>query len=265
VTEDEVRRRIFLSYRRDDCLMHAGRLAENLRERAGAEVFLDIDTIGLGENFVKRIEREISRCDMVLVMIGDEWLNIIGRDGKPRIQDPVDFIYLEIKTALERDVPVIPVLVEGTSMPRPEDLPEELRELALRNGAELRVESWPQDFERLAGALPGPARAHVGGETPSSSAKTRASIDFVVARGFIESIPRGRWTSYGEVAKAAGAPRGAMAIGNWLLARGEDVPNVWRVLTNKGEVAGGWAPKDPDLPQSPDAVRDLLGERGSPA
>ena len=59
MTGTQRQRRIFLSYRRDDCLMHAGRLAENLRERTGAEVFLDIDTVGLGENFVKRIEREI--------------------------------------------------------------------------------------------------------------------------------------------------------------------------------------------------------------
>src|ERR1700704_6243730 len=122
----EAQRRIFLSYRRDDCAVHAGRLAENLRDRSGDEVFLDIDTIGLGENFVTRIEREIGRCDVLLVMIGDDWLTLTGRDGRPRIFDPLDLIFLEIKSALERDVPVVPVLVEGASMPRPEQLPDEL-------------------------------------------------------------------------------------------------------------------------------------------
>ena len=181
-------RRIFLSYRRDDCAVHAGRLAENLRHGSGDEVFLDIDTVSLGENFVKRIEREIGQCDLVLVMIGDDWLTLAGADGRPRIFDPLDWIFLEMKSALERDVPVVPVLVEGASMPRPDQLPGELRELALRHGAELRDATWAADVARLAAGLPAPARtvtAVVTGEPVDFAAerKVRARLDFVAALG----------------------------------------------------------------------------------
>lgn len=266
-TEAPPRRRIFLSYRRDDCAVHAGRLADNLTDRAGADVFFDVDTVKLGEDFVKAIEREVTRCDVVIVMIGDDWLVISGRDGRPRIQDPRDFVHVEVRMALERDIPVIPVLVEGAEMPRPEELPRELRNLAFRHAAELREGSWTQDFERLSGALPGPAKTSAALREPTRTAlgarqQERARIDFVAARAFIESIPPGRWSTYQEVARAGGSPAGAMAIGNWLRTQGEALPHVWRVLTRRGEVSEGWAPDSSQLPSSPEAVRELLMEEG---
>lgn len=261
------RRRIFLSYRRDDCAVHAGRLADNLTDRASADVFFDVDTVKLGEDFVKAIEREVTRCDMVIVMIGDDWLVITGRDGRPRIQDPRDFVHVEVRMALERDIPVIPVLVEGAKMPHPDQLPWELRDLAFRHAAELREGSWTQDFERLAGALPGPAATSAAHPEQARTAVSvrqpeRASIDFVAARAFIESIPAGRWSTYQEVARAGGSPAGVMAIGNWLRAQGDALPHVWRVLTHRGEVSEGWAPQSPQLPSGHEAVRELLVEEG---
>ena len=260
------RRRVFLSYRREDCAVHAGRLADNLTDRVGADVFFDVDTVRLGENFVKAIEREVTRCDMVIVMIGDDWLDIAGRDGRPRIQDPRDFVHLEVYMALKRDIPVIPVLVEGATMPRADQLPHELRDLAFRNAAELREGSWKQDFERLAGALPAPSLVEAtpapGGAAVKARRTERASIDFVAARAFVESIPAGRWSTYQQVARAAGSPRGAMAIGNWLRTQGEDVPHVWRVLNRRGEVSEGWAPADPSLPATPESVRERLASEG---
>lgn len=151
-TPDE--RRVFISYRRDDCAAHAGWLADTLRRHHAGQVFLDVDTIALGENFVKRIEREIERCDVVLVLIGREWLTLVDSDGSPRIFDELDWVHLEIKAALERDVPVIPVLVEGARMPRPQQLPESVRDLAFRNGFELSPTRWEADVLRLVGQLP---------------------------------------------------------------------------------------------------------------
>ena len=138
-------------------MVHAGRLAENLELRAGAHVFLDIESIPPGVSFPDYIEREIAACDVVLAMIGDDWLTITGADSQPRIADPSDWVHLEIAAALDRGVLTIPVLVEGARMPRADDLPAPLANLANRNAAELRDSSWRQDVERLVQALPSPA------------------------------------------------------------------------------------------------------------
>src|SRR6478672_1855322 len=90
--------RIFISYRREDCAVHAGRLADNLETKTDDEVFLDVDSIPLGADFAEYIDRQIASCDVVLVMIGDDWLSVANEDGAPRIQDPLDFVHLEVKS-----------------------------------------------------------------------------------------------------------------------------------------------------------------------
>ena len=80
--------KIFVSYRREDCMIHAGRLAENLTWRAGAEVFLDVESIPLGVSFPEWIDKEVARCDAMLVVIGNEWLTIVGRTGDPASRTP---------------------------------------------------------------------------------------------------------------------------------------------------------------------------------
>ena len=147
------RLKVFISYRRADCMVHAGRLAENLTWRAGAEVFLDVESIPLGVSFPEWIDREIAACDAVLVVIGDDWLALSYEGDPPRIESPSDWVRVEIEAALERGVLTIPVLVEGTTMPHPDQLPDSIRGLAYRNAAELRDSSWSADFERIAAAL----------------------------------------------------------------------------------------------------------------
>jgi alkylated DNA nucleotide flippase Atl1 len=88
------------------------------------------------------------------------------------------------------------------------------------------------------------------------------TIDFESAKEFIQSIPEGRWASYGDVAAAAGAPRGAQAIGTWLLQTGEEIPNVWRVLRRNGEVSEGWRGELPGVPATPRDVRERLEVEG---
>nr|MBA3747729.1 toll/interleukin-1 receptor domain-containing protein [Solirubrobacterales bacterium] len=135
---------IFISYRREDCPAHAGRLYDTLKALFGEQnVFMDVDTIGLGEDFVETIQQAVGACDVVLVLIGDEWLNVKDRAGTRRIDSPEDFVRLEVATALARDdVRVIPVLVEGAEMPNSTQLPEALAPLARRNGISLMDAQW---------------------------------------------------------------------------------------------------------------------------
>jgi hypothetical protein len=151
--------RLFLSYRRDDCPVHAHFLNVALQLRMDADVFFDTDSIPLGRDFVKEIETEVSACDAVIVMIGDSWLTLTDEKGRRRISSPNDWVRAEVKAALDRDIPVVPVLVQDTPMPEAKDLPRPIRRLTSRNAARLGDDSLPEDashlVERLRATLSG--------------------------------------------------------------------------------------------------------------
>ena len=88
-------------------------------------------------------------------------------------------------------------------------------------------------------------------------------LDPEAATAFVGSVLPGRWTTYGDVAAAGGSPKGAMAVGGWLMANGHRVPGVHRVLNAKGEVSDGWVAASPDLPQTAEGVRELLHAEGA--
>jgi len=145
--------RIFISYRRGDSSGHAGRLFDALQARFGHDhVFMDISGIDSGENFVEAIDQAIRSCDALVAVIGDEWLTCTVGNIR-RLDSPDDFVRTEIATALERGIPVVPVLVEHTSMPAAASLPEPLKPLATRNAHELTDARWSYDVERLIAAL----------------------------------------------------------------------------------------------------------------
>jgi hypothetical protein len=122
--------RIFLSYRRDDAAGHAGRLHDALTSRFGAgRVFMDVATIQPGADWLRVIDEAVTSCDVLVAVIGQGWHS--------RIHEPDDVVRLEVATALEHDVRVIPVLVQATAPPAAEDLPEQLAELTRRNALEL--------------------------------------------------------------------------------------------------------------------------------
>ncbi len=130
--------RMFLSYRREDAAGHAGRLYDDLTQRFGAErVFMDVDAIAPGAAFAQVIESAVSSCDVLLAVIGTRWLTATDREGRSRLSDPQDWVRLEITAALDRDIPVIPLLVQGASMPDAEALPPLLAPLAGREALEL--------------------------------------------------------------------------------------------------------------------------------
>jgi hypothetical protein len=131
--------KIFLSYRREDSLDVAGRIHDRLVTRFGKDsVFMDVDSIPFGVDFRAFLSDWVGRCDVLLVIIGDHWLEVRDLDGNARLGDPGDFVTIEIAAAMERQIPVIPVLVGQAEMPRRNDLPKPLSQLAYRNGAEVR-------------------------------------------------------------------------------------------------------------------------------
>ena len=142
--------KLFISYRRDDSAGHAGRVHDRLAAEFGRDVlFMDVDAIPLGSNFAKVLGDEVGKCDGLLAIIGPNWLEIRDERGRRRLDDPADFVRVEIAAALQRDIPVIPILLEGTRIPRAEELPEELKELALRNSLHVRHDSFHLDMEKL--------------------------------------------------------------------------------------------------------------------
>ena len=143
--------KVFVSYRRDDSRHQAGRLYDHLVEKFGKGfVFKDVDSIPLGSDFREILTERVAGCDVFLAVIGDEWLSIAGPSGIRRLDDPGDFVRIEIEAALGRSIPVIPVLVGNSSIPKAEELPENLRELAYRNGTPVRPDpDFYNDLERL--------------------------------------------------------------------------------------------------------------------
>jgi FHA domain/TIR domain len=121
---------VFISYRRGDGAGYAMVLHERLVAHFGpARVFRDLDTLGPGTNFVARIESAIGSCAVVIALIGTNWAGALP-DGSRRLDDPDDFLRLELVSALQLGVRIIPVLVQGATMPRREELPEPVRALS---------------------------------------------------------------------------------------------------------------------------------------
>jgi eukaryotic-like serine/threonine-protein kinase len=149
--------KLFISYRRTDSRKDVGRLYDRLVDAFGKEnVFKDVDSIPAGSDFRGVLAEAVSSCDICLVVIGTQWLNIRDEDGNRRIDLPDDFVRIEIHTALTRDhCLVIPVLVDGVTMPNADDLPIDLRELAFKNAVSVRDDpDFHPDVTKLINALP---------------------------------------------------------------------------------------------------------------
>ena len=143
---------VFISYRRGETSGQARALHDRLAQRFGADrVFMDVDSIAPGADFVQKIEEAIGSSGVALVLIGRDWLS--RESDEHLLDDPMDFIRLEADTALRSGVPVIPILVERARMPAPEELPESLRPLTRRNALELENQRWEYDVGRLVRAV----------------------------------------------------------------------------------------------------------------
>ena len=142
---------IFVSYRREDSRHQTDRLCDHLGQHFGAgQVFQDVDRMPLGLDFRRTLTAKVVGCDVFLAVIGDAWLSVAGPGGTRRLDDPRDFVRIEIEAALGRDIPIIPVLVGESSIPPVEELPESLREVAYRQGVRIRPNpDFRSDVERL--------------------------------------------------------------------------------------------------------------------
>jgi TIR domain len=142
--------RIFISYRREETAYPAGWLYDRLDDRfGGGQVFKDVDSIPLGDDFMEAITRAVGSCDVLLALIGDRWVTVTDERGHRRLDDPDDFVRLEIEAALARNVRVIPVLVDGARMPRVDELPGSLISLVRRQALELSPSRFDSDTNRL--------------------------------------------------------------------------------------------------------------------
>ena len=144
---------IFICYRRDDTAGWAGRLRADLQSvLKHVTIFQDIDTIPPGVKFDDYIAGAVGACDVLVAMIGPQWL-ATNPSGTKRLDEPDDFIRLEIATCLQRDIRVIPVLVGGAKLPHPEQLPDDIRALARRHAYELSDTRWASDVKTLVASL----------------------------------------------------------------------------------------------------------------
>lgn len=216
---------IFLSYRRDDSAGYAGRLRSSLESRLGeGSVFRDVDAIEPGQDFVDAIEARVQACRVFIALIGQEWLEAANAAGERRLDETEDYVRREVAAALSRhDLRVIPVLVEGASIPAASDLPGELQPLARRHAVSLRDETWESDVDRLADAI----RKAVG--EPATGRPESATGSRIRAHPVL-------WAGLGALAVAI-----AVALPRWFAAdensntTGGEGPNPGEVVDHGGE------------------------------
>jgi peptidoglycan hydrolase-like protein with peptidoglycan-binding domain len=183
---------IFINYRRDDAAGFARSLYEHLDQefRAG-QVFMDVEALREpGIDFAREIERSLGRCAVMLVLVGKTWLSATGPGGARRIDEPDDFVRLEIATALKRDVRVIPVLLNGAVMPSTDALPPDLQALGRRQAIAIAHDDWTHDVTKLVEALakiPGIRKRSARGRTGWStrSLVVAATVGAVLGLGLL--------------------------------------------------------------------------------
>lgn len=151
-------RKVFVSYRRQDSSGHAGRLQERLKVELGRKnVFVDVASVDPGTNFHDAIAGAIGDAKALIAVIGADWISARDGNGRRRLDDPDDYVRLELEQAFQHNIKVIPALVRGAKMPRADQLPESLRRLSEIQALELRDTRWDDDVEALTKAVAGPS------------------------------------------------------------------------------------------------------------
>jgi len=173
---------IFLSYRRVDTSGHTGRLSDALEAKFGHDaVFHDIQSIEAGKRFDEVIDAALAKCRVFIPLIGDDWLGITGADGRRRLDDPDDLVRREVVAALRRGIPVIPVLLEGATMPAAASLPDALQPLTRHQAIEISDTRWDFDVQRLIAAIERVGVTEAGGRVPPSRRRVLWGLAAVAA------------------------------------------------------------------------------------
>jgi TIR domain len=177
-----VAKTVFISYRRQDTAPAAGRVYDRLcRLLSEPRVFFDVSTIGGGEDFVTEVTGAIKKSDTVLVFIGKKWIEP-NQENVIRLWEPEDHVRAEVRVALEQTCILLPILVDGAQMPRPEQLPDDIRALATINALPLRHESFDDDAENIVSTiLGGSAKARLWDDKGKLTVKIGYSIAGIAA------------------------------------------------------------------------------------
>lgn len=147
--------KIFVSYRRSQTAQVTGRIYDRLRKRFPDEsIFIDVDSIPLGLDFRKVLGDAVAECDVLLAVISEDWASITDDHGRLRLEDAADYVRVEIESALIRDIPVIPLLIDSATIPQSDELPAALKQLSFRNGTPIRPDpDFHKDIDRLIQSL----------------------------------------------------------------------------------------------------------------
>ncbi|MBK9697569.1 MAG: toll/interleukin-1 receptor domain-containing protein [Propionibacteriaceae bacterium] len=233
--------RIFISYRRQETAWPARQLYEVLVARFGAaSVFKDVDDIEPGDDFVDRITDAVAACDVLLALIGPQWLTMTDDKGRRRLDNPEDFVRLEVKAALSRNVRVVPILVDGARMPPAEELPDDLAAITRRQAVEINPVGF--NTERLLATLAGkPQAKRFGGPTTGGAAED-TDVRLGEAREPSDSGP--------PVASPGGSA--SSEAGTWAVASQDPSPSPAVSVASAGgsasSEAGTWAVASQDPP-----------------
>lgn len=244
--------KVFISYRRDDAAGYARAIYEELTERFPPErVFMDVDAIEPGLPFDEVIRNAVGQCEALLVLIGARWL-APGADGRARLEDERDFVRLEIAAALARNIRVIPVLLDGTQMPKESELPEPLRGLVWRNAIELSNTRFNADVGRLAEVL----AKIIGDASQANTALGQPQSAEVPASAAATASPAAPATDAAPPDESAAAapvepPQGTKG-GRTLLIAGAVAVCAAVVVFSL------WPERAPTLPSSPEAAMPVV-------
>ena len=177
--------KIFISYRREDSAADARSICERLEREFGPDsVFIDID-MHAGAKFPTVLEESLAQCKVMLVLIGPSWLNAQDEQGQRRLENPDDWVRLEIVRALKRDITVIPVLVNGAKLPKQIDLPEDIWGLRDRQAASVTHDGFRYAMDGLVGDIRvavglakhgGPQAVEMHSQSGTSDAKPPVNI-----------------------------------------------------------------------------------------
>jgi hypothetical protein len=189
---------VFISYRREDSGDITGRIRDHIATRLGHDhVFMDIDSIPLGADFRSQLAESVGRADVVLAVIGRDWLTVADESGRPRLEHEDDYVRLELEAALQREIPVVPVLVLGAQPLSTSQLPASLQGLAFRQSAFVRRDpDFHPDMRRLVDGLlgvePAPEPMTPGGERRDGSrASSRRFVVTAIGAGVLVAAAAG--------------------------------------------------------------------------
>lgn len=173
----------------DETAGYAGRLADRFNEHFGEhEVFRDIDSLEPGLDFAEAIERAVDSSEVLVAVIGKNWVTATDAAGQKRLENPDDYVRQEIAAALKRNIRVVPLLVQGASMPSADELPDDLAPLSRRNAFELHDASWSDDVRRLIATLDRVLARRPVEEGPARDSSVNGVVEPVRTRGTLSQV-----------------------------------------------------------------------------